>query len=89
MGMSETLTAYRPGYVDAIGPNGTPTKHNGDYVARRLLKKTPEEIHAFVMGRTGKSYAHLNNGQIRMNCGNVIRGLYRERDDATRLFLRS
>jgi len=89
MGMSETLNAYRPNYADGIGPNGTPTKHNGDYVARRLLKKKVEEIHCFIMGRTGKAYSHLNNGHIRMCCGNVIRRLYAEKDPATLVFLRS
>jgi len=89
MSMSATLTAYRPLYADGIGPNGTPTKHNGDYVAKKLLRKTVEEIHCFIMGRTGKCYSHLNNGHIRMCCGNVIRGLYAAKDPATMVFLKS
>jgi hypothetical protein len=79
--MSKTLSAARKHYV----PNGKGGSLDcGDEVAETLRPLSLETVCQLADFYTGKPmgyhkarYAHLNNGAVRMNCGNVIRGVER------------
>ena len=68
-------------YVVVAKANGSKSINNGDAIATLLLNLTLDEV-AFLadevkevaIGTHKAKYSHLNNGQIRMNCGNVVRG---------------
>lgn len=83
--MSEALKKARARYTKTHRPDGTPSADNGDVIAKELRELDPLEVAALadrVMGAEAgchaTRYAGLNNGQIRMNSGNRIRGAYRK-----------
>lgn len=83
--MSEALKKARPRYTKTHRPDGTPSADNGDAIAKELRELEPAEVAALadrVMGEEAgyhaTRYAGLNNGQVRMNSGNRIRGAYRK-----------
>ena len=84
--MAGTLKAARAGYEDGVCC--------GDQLAL-ALKSTPLEVTTqlatWVVGKGDwdamAAYGHLNNGQIRMNSGNKIRGALKRGDIAAELVL--
>jgi hypothetical protein len=90
--MAEALRKARARYVKARRPSGAATAHNGDTIAKELLDYEPLEVAEIAdrclklpKGTHAARYANLNNGQIRMNSGNRIRGAWKkaERDGDT------
>ena len=78
--LSETMSKYRKGYTKAKSYNGMATVNNGDDLASLLLPLDPQqtvELAEKVLGldedELWDRYAHLNNGQKRMNAGNKLR----------------
>lgn len=91
--MAEALRKARARYTKARRPSGAATAHNGDTIAKELLDYEPLEVAAIAdrclnlpKGTHAAKYAHLNNGQIRMNSGNKIRGAWKkaEKDGDTK-----
>lgn len=87
--MSEALKKARARYTKTHRPDGTPSADNGDAIAKELRELEPVEVAVLadrVMGEEAgyhaTRYAGLNNGQIRMNSGNRIRGAYRKAVEA-------
>lgn len=83
--MSEALKKARARYTKTHRPDGTPSADNGDAIAKELRELDPLEVAVLadrVMGEAAgfhaARYAGLNNGQVRMNSGNRIRGAYRK-----------
>jgi hypothetical protein len=90
--MAEALRKARTRYVKTHRPSGAATAHNGDTIAKELLDYEPLEVAEIAdrclklpKGTHAERYAGLNNGQIRMNSGNRIRGAWKkaERDGDT------
>ncbi len=78
--MSAQMRKHRDKYQDTVSYNNRLSKNNGDKVAQLLAGATPEAVVAaaeqlcgFKEGELLAKYAHLNNGQRRMNSGNRIR----------------
>ncbi len=78
--MSAQMRKHRDKYQDTVSYNNRLSKNNGDEVAQLLAGATPEAVVAaaeqlcgFKEGELLAKYAHLNNGQRRMNSGNRIR----------------
>jgi hypothetical protein len=76
--MHQHLNKYKPHYAFVSSARGNPSLCNGDPVAVALASKTPEEVVTLAMRLLGRpelkeKYQHLNNGQQRMNCGNLLR----------------
>ncbi len=78
--LSETMSKYRKGYTKAKAYNGMATVNNGDDLASLLLPLDPQETVALAErvldladDELWDRYAHLNNGQKRMNAGNKLR----------------
>lgn len=81
--MSETLKRYATGYTKCVSNSGKLSLNNGDEIAillagfevavvmrlAEILAEEPENSYK-------AKYAHLNNGQRRMVCGNRIRGMF-------------
>jgi hypothetical protein len=83
--MAEALRRARVHYTKALRPDGTPTAHCGDLIAKVLLESDPLEVCSFAdsiceepQGYHEQRYAALNNGQKRMNSGNKIRAAWRK-----------
>lgn len=82
---SITKGAILDGYVKGLGrtASGKPTLDTADEVADRLRGLTAAEVASYttktiakITGEQidfGAKYAHLNPGQVRMNCGNRLR----------------
>lgn len=78
--MSAQMRKHRESYQDTVSYNNRLSKNNGDEVAQLLAGATPaavvaaaEQLCGFKDGELLAKYAHLNNGQRRMNAGNRIR----------------
>lgn len=83
--MAKALREARTRYTKALRPDGTPTAHSNDLIARVLLDSEPLEVCSFAdsiceepQGYHAERYASLNNGQKRMNAGNKIRSHWRK-----------
>ena len=83
--MAKALREARQHYTKALRPDGTPTAHSNDLIARVLLESEPLEVCSFAdyiceepQGYHAERYATLNNGQKRMNAGNKIRSHWRK-----------
>ncbi len=83
--MAEALRRARVHYTKALRPDGTPTAHCGDLIAKVLLESDPLEVCSFAdsicdehPGYHAQRYEALNNGQKRMNSGNKIRAAWRK-----------
>ena len=81
--MAEALRKARAHYTKARRPNGAATANNGDQIAKTLHDLEPKETAetadkclGLPIGTHLAKYGHLNNGQIRMNSGNRIRGAF-------------
>lgn len=81
--MAEALSKARAHYIKARRPSGAATANNGDQIAKALHDLEPKETAEMAdkclglpIGTHLAKYGHLNNGQIRMNSGNRIRGAF-------------
>jgi len=79
--MAKALAEARGGYTKAKASSGKSSLHNGDELATLLAGCEPDEVAYLAdlvceapMGTHQAKYGHLNQGQIRMNSGNKIRG---------------
>jgi hypothetical protein len=84
--MSDVLKKYRGGYKKVQRARGV-SLNNGDPIAKLLEPINPEEMPRVAEVALGleegellEKYGHLNNGQIRMNCGNRIRNAVKRGD---------
>ncbi len=60
---------------------GRPSTDNGDPIAAALRGKTPDEVIELVRANGAEpnpKWSELNPGMVRMNAGNVLRGIYRK-----------
>lgn len=87
--MAEALRKARAHYTKDKRPDGSATAHCGDPIAKELRDYEPADVAALadkVMGVEAGThlakYAHLNNGQIRMNSGNRIRAEWKRVNEA-------
>ena len=83
--MARALRLARARYVKDTRPDGSKTQHNGDAIATRLRDLEPgdtaalaDEVCGVEPGTHFQRYATLNPGQMRMNSGNKIRGVWRK-----------
>lgn len=90
--MAEALRKARVRYRKDKRPNGAATAHCDDLIARELRDYDPLEVAGIAdrcfdlpKGTHAAKYEHLNNGQIRMNCGNKIRAVWRKAEDLERM----
>lgn len=79
--MARTLAEHAKNYTDSVSYKGTKSKICGDTISVELQGLDPdqvidvaERVLAMDPGTLAMKYAHLNNGQRRMNAGNRIRG---------------
>ncbi len=79
--MAKALAEARGGYTKSKASSGKASLHNGDSLATMLAGCEPEEVAHLAdlvceepAGTHMTKYGHLNQGQIRMNSGNKIRG---------------
>jgi len=82
--LAQTIRAHRHRYSPALHPvSGKKTANNGDWVAAILLNVPLKELELFVYGHFGKEYRTrgLNEGHIRMCCGNLVRGGWKKDDE--------
>lgn len=89
--MAEALRKARVRYEKTRRPEGAASADCADLIAKELRDYEPLEVAALAdrcfdlpKGTHAEKYAHLNNGQIRMNSGNKIRAAYKKGDDAIR-----
>lgn len=92
--MARTLAKYRGGYLKTTNVTGRKTQVCGDWLSQELTSLFPHEV-ALLADRVFDErdgfhltrYAHLNDGQVRMNSGNRIRAKFRglEGDEAQEL----
>lgn len=82
--MAEALRKARGHYTKDRRPDGSQTAHCNDAIARELRDLEPLEVAELAdrvlqqpIGFHAGKYDHLNNGQIRMNSGNRIRGYWK------------
>jgi len=79
--MSATLRKHRVGYQATKAASGHASLDNGDAIAQILRGLQPDAVVAlaenvlqgFEKGELAERYAKLNQGQRRMNAGNLIR----------------
>ena len=90
--MAEALRKARVRYKKDKRPDGKATAHCDDLIARELRDYDPKEVAGIAdrcfdlpKGTHEAKYCHLNPGQIRMNCGNRIRGVWRKGEDIDRM----
>ena len=83
--MAEALRKARVRYVKDRRPSGAATAHNGDLIAKELRDYDPLDVCRLAdrcleqpIGWHAARYEGLNNGQIRMNAGNKIRGAWKK-----------
>ena len=86
--MAEALRKARVRYQKTRRPAGAASADCADLIAKELRDYEPLEVAAIAdrcfdlpKGTHAAKYAHLNNGQIRMNCGNKIRAAWKKGDD--------
>lgn len=80
--MAEILRRYREKYEDSTTPNGRKSKRCGDELSVFLTGLDHRQVALLAAVALGlddqwelwKKYEHLNNGQIRMNSSNRLRG---------------
>ena len=79
--MASALAKARPHYTKSKASSGKSSLHNGDSLATMLAGCEPDEVAMLAdlvceeaVGTHYTKYSHLNQGQIRMNSGNKIRG---------------
>jgi len=79
--MAKALAKARGSYTKSKASSGKSSLHNGDTLATMLAGCEPDEVAMLAdlvceapMGTHYEKYSHLNQGQIRMNSGNKIRG---------------
>lgn len=87
LGMAKTLNRYRATYVVSLTHEGRKSLSKGDELANMLQQRHHNDvarIAALALGMDKEAlvekYAHLNNGQIRMNSGNRIRAAIKRGD---------
>jgi len=85
--MAAALRKARVRYVKTKRPEGSASADCGDMLAKTLRDLEPLEVAAMAdkvlgeaSGTHAAKYAHLNNGQIRMNSGNRIRAFLKTAD---------
>lgn len=83
--MSKTLSGHRKNYVNSRSHTGKFSQHCGDGLAELLsgtdpvtISRVAEQVRDLKKGELTERYAHLNQGQIRMNSGNLIRGAIKD-----------
>ena len=74
-----TVAIDREKYTSAKSASGSKSLHTADAVGEGLAGLTLDEVtdvaNKFIPGENwGKKYGHLNDGMVRMNLGNRIRG---------------
>ena len=86
--MAEALRKARVRYQKTRRPAGAASADCADLIAKELRDYEPLEVAAIAdrcfdlpKGTHAAKYAHLNNGQIRMNCGNKIRAAWKKGDE--------
>jgi hypothetical protein len=86
VGLAGTIAKYRDQYVKGKTADGKTTIDNGDEVAELLRGKDLEQTYAVVAKQTKTpieelktKYQHLNVGQQRMNLGNRLRKVLRDK----------
>lgn len=79
--MSNVLSTHRKTYEKVLSYKGNISLDNGDDIASILRGMSPDQVCSVADAVKDQpdgfhviKYAKLNNGQIRMNSGNVIRG---------------
>lgn len=79
--MAKALDKARGAYTKSVASSGKKSLHNGDELATLLAGCEPEEVCQLAdivcevaAGTHYVKYKHLNQGQIRMNAGNKVRG---------------
>ena len=85
--MSSVLKKYRPTYAVSVTANGRKSRYNADDVAQVLegvepltVVKAAEKLLGLKRGELQTKYEGMNNGQIRMNAGNRLRGAVKRGD---------
>ena len=83
--LATTIRAHRRNYVVALAPSGKKTANNGDVVAALLLLVPIAELERFVYETFGREYRTrgLNEGHIRMCCGNLVRASWKKDEPKT------
>jgi len=83
--IGESPVRNLPTYVRAYSASGNHTLDCGDAVAEKLRGKSLDEVFEIAAETLGESvtalrakYSHLNDGMIRMNLGNRMRGALRK-----------
>jgi len=76
-------------YVNGVSGSGKRTKNCGDEIAQALdgftleeVRKVASDMRDIPVKELVAKYEHLNDGQIRMNLGNLIRGAVGKLDKA-------
>ncbi|MCK5609672.1 hypothetical protein KAR91_47805 [Candidatus Pacearchaeota archaeon] len=82
--MSKTLSKYAEGYEPSLCASGRKSLNTGDKIAHLLAGLEPlaviqaaESVLGLEDGELLERYEHLNNGQQRMNAGNLIRSAFK------------
>lgn len=85
--MAKVLTKYRHKYVTSVSASGRKSKACGDALSQALegldhkaVARLADRVFGLVEGGHEDKYAHLNNGQVRMNSGNRIRAAIKRGD---------
>lgn len=86
--MAEALRKARAHYEKTRRPEGTASADCGDQIAKELRDYEPQDVANMAdrvlqvpAGTHFAKYQNLNNGQIRMNSGNRIRGYWKKIND--------
>ena len=89
--MAQALNKARGAYTKSKASSGKSSLHNGDDLATLLAGCEPEEVAQLAdlvcesaAGTHYSKYSHLNQGQIRMNSGNKIRGRIKREETTTK-----
>jgi hypothetical protein len=81
--LATTIRAHRHNYQPALHPiSGKKTANNGDFVAAVLLITPLADLERFCYEHFGREYRTrgLNEGHIRMCCGNLVRAAFKKDD---------
>lgn len=84
--MKSQLEKFRVNYVDSVSASGNKSQHNGDGLAVALAGLTGIQVCDIAESvleldfDLGAKYAHLNEGQKRMNAGNRLRAAIKNED---------
>ena len=86
--MADQLKAARAKYTKVKGKDGKMRTNNGDELATLLIDLSPddvltiaEHVRGLKSGELHERYGHLNQGQQRMNGGNMLRGFLKKGGD--------